>query len=271
MDVEKNLLERISVRYPQLPEAAQEVANYIQAQPMAMASLSVSEIASETGTSKATVSRFFRQLGYASHQDAKKALLKKRELGFPALPIEQSQDDIQQELLQIERTLTAISNETLDHIASTLASAPRIVLIGYRSSFPLAMNFCRQLKQVRNQVVLVPQSAQTIAEDLVDLKKDDVIVLVGLRRRPRIFTKLIEHLTGKRTLLLTDPSGQIYNQSVTHLLVCHLGDNQPLDSYAAPMSVISVLCNRVYKLLGEQGQQRASDIADLYEDLGELS
>jgi DNA-binding MurR/RpiR family transcriptional regulator len=70
--------------------------------------------------------------------------------------------------------------------------------------------------------------------------------------------------------LITDPTGQVYNQQVSHVLVCHLGNESPFDSYAAPMSLISMLCNRVFGFLGDAASRQTQAISALYEDLDEL-
>lgn len=265
------LTQRISAHYPQLSESGQAIANYLQRNPFAVASLSVADLAQQTNTSKATVSRFFRQLGYASHQEAKQTLLARRVDG---LPIHQSSDpatgSLEQDCEHIVQTMRGISDQTIENVVQRICSARRIVLIGYRNSFPVALHFRQQLKQVRGSVHLYPQSGQTIAEDMVDLHADDLVILLGFRRRPRIFSTLVASLDAKQTIMITDETGQIYNDQVAELMVCHLGVSQALDSYAAPMSLISTITNKVYLALGDSAQQRINAISDKYDEFGEL-
>lgn len=270
-----SLTSRIEAQYSAFSSAAQNIANYLQLHPLAIVSMSVTELAHVTSTSKATVSRFFRQLGYSSHLEAKQQLLAKRESGFPIAQDNSAQGrearEAEQEIDNIRHTLNALPDKTVGAISTQLAEAKRIVVIGYRNSYPLALTFSQQLKQIRSGVYCIPIPGQTIAEEIVDFSDQDLIVLIGFRRRPRIFEHLITALKGKQTVLMTDPSGQIYNKHVTHLLVCQLGSMQAFDSYAAPMSVITLLCNRVYNQLAEQGQLRTSQISELYDSFNELS
>ena len=270
-----SLAKRIETQYSELSASAQGIANYIQLHPMAIVSMSVTELAQVTSTSKATVSRFFRQLGFSSHLEAKKQLLAKRVSGFPIAESNNSQIEVNQELEQeidnIRHTLSGLTEDGMKDIALKLANSKRVILIGYRNSYPLALTFSQQLKQIRGDVQLLPSPAQTIAEDIVGLNDDDFIVILGFRRRPRIFEHLISTLDKKQTLLLTDPSGQVFNKHVNHLIVCQLGEKQAFDSYAAPMAVITLLCNRVYDQLGENGQRQTSQISDLYDAFNELS
>lgn len=270
MSSEQNVLSRIEQHYPSLSPTAQNIANYLQQHPMATVTLSVAEIANETNTSKATVSRFFRQLGYDSHQDARQAMLSKRATGYPIAHSADTSNYLNAELHNLESTFGPIEESQLDSLAKTISEAKRVVLIGYRNNYSLALTFRQQLKQMRPHVHLYPVPGQTLSEDLIDIDEQDLVILFGMRRRPTFFSRLIDQLSSRNVFLITDPSGQIYNQKVSHLLVCQLGQQQAFDSYAAPMALIATLSNKVYSVLGETGQLRTAAISDMYEELGEL-
>lgn len=267
----QDVLSLIEQHYPALSSSARVIANYLQQHPLAIVSQTSTEIAENTQTSKATVSRFFRQLGYDSHQSAKQAQLALRSSGVPmALHVDKNLDQTDQEFTNLSLTFAGLSNESLVQITHQLANASRITLIGFRNAYPLALHFRQQLQQIRSHIRLLPQPGQTLAEDLHDILEDEVVIVFGLRRRPRGFSQIINSLAEKNTLLITDPTGQIYNQQVKHVLVCHLGDESPFDSYAAPMSLIAILCNRLFCHFGDQAHKRTQAIATLYEQLEEL-
>ncbi|RDV27520.1 MurR/RpiR family transcriptional regulator [Alteromonas aestuariivivens] len=266
----KNLLALIEQHYPALPPSSRAIANYLQKNPLAMLSQSVADIAGNTSTSKATVSRFFRQLGFESHQDAKQNYLALRQSGVPLETATAPTDQAKQELANLQLTYHNLDSEALQVITEKLATASRITVIGFRNAYPMALHFRQQLKQIRSTVRLLPQPGQTLGEDLLDMAEDEVIILMGFRRRTRIFSSLVEILKDRYTVLITDPTGQVYNQKVNHLIVCHLGQDSPFDSYAAPMSVISLLCNRVYLQLGDSAFNRSDRITRAYDQLGEL-
>ena len=264
------VLARIRDKYTDLSPSARAIANYLQQFPLTIISDSTAEIAAKTNTSKATVSRLFRQLGYASHQDAKQDVVLQRDAGIPVKQTLTQHDYVAAELGNLQRTLESIPAEEINQIADILAKAPRITLIGYRNSYPVALHCRQQLKQIRPNVRLLPQPGQSLSEDLMDLAEDEVIMVFGFRRRPRIFARMIDALPPARTILLTDPTGQVYQDRVGHTLVCQLGNQFAFDSYAAPMSLVSVICNQAYTLLGEEGDRRVSTITQLYTQMGEL-
>ena len=270
----KNILERMVAEFPSLSPNARDIANYIQQDPLRLMSMSVQALADATNTSKATVSRFFRQLGYASHQEAKQAIVNLRSSGFPLGNTQQTDDDathLDSEIHNIQKTLQSINTAELEAIVLKLKQAKRIFIIGYRNNYPLALHLRQQLIQVRSQVLVLPQPGQTLGEDLVDVQDDDLVVVFGFRRRAVNFEELISQLAAKKTILVCEPTGQVFNAQVTHLLLCHLGSSEAFDSYAAPMSLISLMCNGLYKSILSSGQARVSNISQLYGRLNELA
>lgn len=268
--MKQDVLALIEQHYPSLSPSAQSIASYLQKHPLAIVSQTSAEIAENTGTSKATVSRFFRQIGFASQQDAKQAQLSLRESGVPLLTQGSAIDQTDEELKNLSLTFEGLRPSVLEEISEALATAPRVTLIGFRNGYPIALHFRQQLQQVRTTVRLLPQPGQTLGEDLHDIIDGELFILLGFRRRTRLFKQVVKALAGQKTVLITDPTGQIYNQQVDHVLVCHLGNDSPFYSYAAPMSLVSMLCNRVYGFLGESAQLRTQSISKLYDTLDEL-
>lgn len=265
-----DVLIKIEQHYASLSPSGRAIAHYLQRNPMAVVTQSTAQIAENTGTSKATVSRFYRQLGFNSHQQAKDTLITLREQGVPIATQSTHFTQHEHELNNISQTYENIQTATLEAIAKQLAHAEQITLIGFRNAYPLALHFRQQLKQIRTSVCLLPQPGQTLGEDIVDLGKKDVVVLFGFRRRTRQFGDILNTLSSSQTILITDPTGQIYRDKVKHLLVCHLGNNAPFDSYAAPMSLVSTLCNFTYQALGSNATTRVDAITSVYKQLNEL-
>jgi DNA-binding MurR/RpiR family transcriptional regulator len=266
-----DIIKQIELNYLSLSPSGRKIAHYLQQNPIAVLSQSTSQIAESTGTSKATVSRLFRQLGFASHQEAKSALSLVRQQGVPLGRAVETTEQIQQEMANVSGTLEGIDPRTLTTVADLLASASQLTIIGYRNAYPLALHFRQQLMQIRRSVSLLPQPGQTIGEDIVDVNQDDIVVLFGFRRRTRQFSFVLDAVKHARVILITDPTGQVYKPDVEHLLICQLGETLPFDSYAAPMSLISTLCNLTYEKLDDAAAKRVNAITDTYIQLDELA
>lgn len=272
MDTKANILERIAVNFAQLSPTARDIANYVQQNPLALLSMSLSELAISSKASKASVSRFFRQLGYESHKQAKQALLQSRNDGFPLASVAVSdKSHLDNEIHNIQQSFKELSSEYTTDLGSQIANASRVFIIGFRNAYPLAMHFRQQLMQIRSNVMLLPQPGQTLGEDLVDVNSQDLVIIIGFRRRPANFEQLINALHQQRTILITDPTGQVFNHKVQHSLVCHVGGQEAFDSYAAPMSLVSLLCSKAYQAIASDGTKRTASISAWYSQTNETS
>lgn len=265
-----DVLKQIEKHYASLSPSGQSIAHYIQQNPIAVLSQSISLIAEKTGTSKATVSRFFRQLGFDSHQQAKDALVQLREQGVPVVSPSSGVLQHESDSKNLANTFEGTSPAALNEIAEILATAQQVTLIGFRNAYPIALHFRQQLKQIRTSVRVLPQPGQTLSEDIIDLTENDVVVLFGFRRRTRQFKYILNSIKHCKTVLITDPTGQGYRQDVDHLLITHIGGDSPFDSYAAPMSLVASLCNSTYEVLGSAAANRVDAITDIYIQIDEL-
>lgn len=265
-----DVLQQIEKHYASLSPSGKAIAHYLQQNPIAVLSQSTSLIAEKTATSKATVSRFFRQLGFDSHQQAKDTHVQLREQGVPVVSASSNTQQLESEIKNLSHTFEGMSMDVLKEVASLLAKANQITLIGFRNAYPIALHFRQQLKQIRTSIRLLPQPGQTLSEDIIDLGENDLVVLFGFRRRTRQFKFVLNSIKHCKTVLITDPTGQTYRDQVNHLLVCHIGSESPFDSYAAPMSLVASLCNLTYEELGEEAAKRVEAITDVYIQMDEL-
>ena len=265
-----SLIDRINHHYSELTANSRRLADYLLLNPEKILIMSTNEIAEVCSVSKTSVSRFIRRLGYADHQSLRNELLQVRESGEPVLTKSLENCDFHQEIQALELLREQINSTDLAPLIDNLANAPRIKIIGYRNSYPLAMHFRQQLMQCRGNVELLPLPGQTIGEDLAAIEETDFVIVIGIRRRVSHFSKIIEQLQGNKILLITDQSGQKYASSASHLLICHMNNETPLDSYSVPMSLISHLVNNTYQVLKGNATKVSSKISVNYSKLNEL-
>ncbi|CAH0529239.1 MurR/RpiR family transcriptional regulator [Vibrio hippocampi] len=263
------MTERIAQHYADLTQNSRRIADYLLVNPEKILMLSTNEIAQECSVSKASVSRFIRKLGYQDHGCLRTELLDERDKGTPMATLSDA-TGFNAELAALESMWAQIESIDLEPIIDALMNSKRIKLIGYRNSYPVAMHFRQQLLQCRQQVDLLPLPGQTIGEDIASIDEQDFIVLIGIRRRVHGFAELIERLPSHQTLLITDQTGIHYQSQAACTLVCPMGNDRPLDSYAAPMALISYLSNRVYDKLGRKATKVSESVSQTYSVLNEL-
>lgn len=273
--------QRITAQFDALSAQEQRVASFILDHFDDLAVYSAADLARLTGVSKSTVSRLFKRLGFESYRSVKDHARQLRNLGVPlVIDANAMQDEagapfqrhLQREQDNLQRCLNGIAADQFTGLVERLASARHVVVIGFRNSYPLALHFRQQLIQARSQVRVVPQPNQSLAEEIVDLNEQDVVVLFGFRRRPAAFAALVnalEHSPAK-VALIADPTAVNFASQVNWLMEAPLESLSAFDSYATANSLICLLANGVlHRRLGD-GRERISAISDIYADLSEL-
>ncbi|ATA19247.1 RpiR family transcriptional regulator [Gibbsiella quercinecans] len=275
----KQIDERLRSEYPQLTPQEQRVADFIFDHFDDLISYNSAELARLSGVSKATVSRLFKRLGYPSYRAMRDELRTLRQSG---MPLTDNRDAVQgntllarhykQEMANLTHWVNQIDAQQFTAVIGKLAQAGRVVLMGFRNSYPVAMHLRQQLLQVRENVLLVPQPGQTLAEELVDLSGRDMVVLVAFRRRPRLLRALLTQLQIQQvpTLLICEPQAQALIPLATWHLPAPLDSVSAFDSYSCAMSLANLLSNALLHESLVLGRQRIYQIADLYSDLDEL-
>jgi len=278
---------RIHAHYDALPPAEKRLGDLLLSFPGDIATYSAGELAEAAGTSRAAASRFFQRLGYRDFNEARQQARDAKRWGSPVylssgttaggvggsgMPSQPIADHLAQESHNLTRTLEAIRPDRLRDAVDAIARARRVHVAGFRNSHMIAGYLQRQLQIVRPDVALLPRTGQTLAEDLVDIAEDDVLIMVGMRRRVGMVTRILEiaRQQGARTLLLTDPSAAEPTRHATWTLTCEVRSQSLFDSYSAAMSVINLLCTSLFHHEINRGQERLKRIETLHEELDEL-
>ncbi|GIG40502.1 MurR/RpiR family transcriptional regulator [Cellulomonas phragmiteti] len=265
--------ERVAARYADLPPQERKGADVLLEHFGDLATYTAAELATLAGVSKATMSRLFRSLGFEDFTQVRDHLRALRGHGLP-LTLGGTPDleaHVAAEGAAVRAGVASLAAH-LDAVADLLAHAPRVVVVGLRSSYPVALHLRQQLTQVRPHVTLLPQPGQSWSEDVVDLTPQDAVVLVAFRRRPPGVRALVERLrtAGTPVVLLADPTARALAADATWWVECPVQARGAFDSYAAASSVVAVLADAVLARRGRTGEQRVAAIDSAYRGLGEV-
>lgn len=275
----QQLDERLRGCYNELSPQEQRVASFIMDHFDDLVSYNSAELARLSGVSKATVSRLFRHLGYERFKDMRDELRTLRQSG---MPLTGDRDAVQgntllarhykQEMANLTQWVNALDAGVFAEAIDAMAAAKRIFIVGLRNSAPVALHLRQQLLQSRGNVLLLPQPGQTLAEELVDLSQDDLVIVVAFRRRPRVIRPLLDALQGQQTpvLVLSEPQATGLRTRCRWHLAAPLDSVSAFDSYSSAMSLVNLLANALLHSTLSEGRQRIHRIASLYHSLDEL-
>ncbi|WGL52624.1 MurR/RpiR family transcriptional regulator [Nocardioides sp. BP30] len=263
--------ERITLHYDTLPPQERRAADMLLAQLDDLATYRAAELASLAGVSKATMSRLFRSLGFADFDEVRDHLRGLRTAGEPrrtdGAPSLSGHAESEGEAIRY-----VLESAPIPEAVRLLAGAERILVVGWRNSYPVALHLREQLAQIHPSVSVGPQPGQTIGEELAGIGGADVVVAVGFRRRPAGFSAFVGEAlrTGAAVIVFADPTGSAYLARATVPLECPVQGELAFDSYAAAMSLVSALADGVLESRGREARERASAIASAYDRLTEV-
>jgi DNA-binding MurR/RpiR family transcriptional regulator len=275
----QQLDERLRACFNELSPQEQRVASFIMDHFDDLVSYNSAELARLSGVSKATVSRLFRHLGYERFKDMRDELRTLRQSG---MPLTGERDAVQgntllarhykQEMANLTQWVNALDASLFDEVIAALASAGRVFIVGLRNSAPVALHLRQQLMQSRGNVWLMPQPGQTLAEDVVDITPEDLVIVVAFRRRPRVISPLLEALQSQQAqvLVISEPQATSIRTRCRWHFAAPLDSVSAFDSYSSAMSLVNLLANALLHSTLSEGRQRIHHIADLYHTLDEL-
>lgn len=273
---------RIRGHYQSMPPSERKLADLILDFPGDIAGYSATELAGLAGVSKAAATRLFQRLGYTSYEEARRAAREEQEWGSPlyllshppaldSIDIKLKQH-LERDLANMTRTYEALDSRKLEQIVEALLSARRLWLLGYRNSSFLA-SFARwQFIQVRDQVHLLQSGGETLAEQMVDLAREDLVVVFGFRRRLAQLRAALRsiHAKGVPILYITEPAVGATINYATWILHAEVSGTGTFDSYPAALSLIHLLSVTMVDKAGKNGRTRLKQIEDLHDDMGDF-
>ncbi|MGD8195085.1 MurR/RpiR family transcriptional regulator [Herbiconiux sp. P18] len=272
-----NIGQRIDRSYGELSPQEQRAADFILDHLSDLAVYSGTELAQRSGVSKATVSRLFRRLGFENAQEVREHARSLRSSGVPvggATPGASADlsAHLVREVENLRRCLDALGPARLEQATSLIVRSRTVTVVGLRNSYAIAVHLREQLAQARDGVLLAPLPGQTLGEEFAERDARDMAVVVGFRRRPAGFARLVAGLAarGVPIILIGDPSARRYAEFATVWIECPIDSVSPLDSYASAMSLANVLASNVLAARTRDSRTRIAAINNLYDAFGEL-
>jgi DNA-binding MurR/RpiR family transcriptional regulator len=276
-----SLENRIRDVYEQLPSSERKIADLILEFPGEIAAYAATELAELAGGSKAAVTRLIHRLEYSSFEEARRASRDAQSWGSPLylMPREPAQKGfagriqthIDQDTKNVAQTMERLSPDRFEEIVNAIWRARRVFVLGYRNSHYLAGYLRLQLMLARPDVHLLSAAGETLAEFLADLDKNDLLIVIGLRRRVPEVSRTIGAAAdnGAKVLFVADANARL-QKAATWTLPCAVQGHDVFDRYAGAVSLLHFLSVSLMSRSGKRGRERLKMIEQLQEDLHEF-
>lgn len=278
-DMTKSFLLRVRDALPELHPSEQKLAELVLDFPGEMAGYTASELAELANVSNATVSRFVRRIGYGSFDEARRAVRDERRAGTALLRFSAEAPEsggavaahfeISQQNLEL--TYGALDDVAIDGLARAMISAGRVWFVGFRAGQPFAQYLGWQTSQVLDNVSVLPRAGETLAESLASLSKADIVVLVALRRIPKLAGAVAEAArAAKADLAVIEDRPSPETAHARWQLACVTSANGPLMNHVATMALCNLIAARTIELSGASGRSRMAAIEEGHRRFDEL-
>ena len=213
------LRARVAVRLDGLAPAERRVSEYIRDNLNSITFATATEVGETTGTSDATVVRTAKALGYAGWPDLKRAA--GYEVGMLTDPsvrlrgrIEESGNDtttlldhvFSEGVERLVETRRLLAESAFDTAVTALAEAREVVGYGLGPSMVPVGYLALRLNRLGRRARVMSATGFGLADELLGLRAEDVIVLYAPGRLLADMDALLTHAeaVGARTILISD-------------------------------------------------------------------
>jgi DNA-binding MurR/RpiR family transcriptional regulator len=248
-----------------LTNKEQKIMEYIYQNAHTVAALPIGELAKELKMSVATLSRFVRHIGYKSYKEMRLAIAAYHQETTPAGKLQTALNgeerlSISQLLLQQEmylaKTRENLNEEDMQKVVEAILKAPTIYLFGKGAARGLSELLAFRLKRFDKRVVILEPSGSSIFEELVHVKKEDVVLIFGFSKLPIEAKVILDYKkeVGYQTILILDG---FYRQAEKADLSLYVdrGEENAFHSMTAPTALVDAIVLLVGKALEQESLQ----------------
>jgi DNA-binding MurR/RpiR family transcriptional regulator len=236
---------------------------------------SVARFAERAGVSPPTVTRFITKLGFRGYPEFQKNLRDEVQARLSS-PLARYRDEPQRDSAiktalevsahNLKATEELLSERDVKEAVELLADVRRrVMVLGGRVSAPLARYLAAQLHLLRPGIGLVDSERSTPAQQLIDMRKTDVLVVFDYRRYQQDTIECARIAAGRGcdVVLFTDQWLSPASAFARQVLVTSVETVGPFDSLVGATAVVEALVAAVIGKLGTRAEARMQNLERL--------
>lgn len=265
---------RIREAAAQLTASERKIANAILADYPFTGLESIQELATKTGVSAPSITRFVSKIGCSGFQDLQRQLIAELKEGQRSpLDLKTSQKPVgHSEFLSeyvtrissvIQEMAATVSQAQFDILADLVADPSRnIFLLGGRVSDNVASFLSIHLRQIRSGIYHMADNPEFWPEHVLRMRKKDVVLLFDFRRYQLSLSRLAETIAktrGATIVVVTDKWMSPAARSADHIVALPIDAGTAWDTVAAAIVLVEALIVRVSESDWEATQKRIRD------------
>jgi DNA-binding MurR/RpiR family transcriptional regulator len=277
-DQEAHVGEVVRQKLDSLSPAERRLARVLLASYPIAGLESVARFAERAGVSPPTVTRFITKLGFRGYPEFQESLRHEVQARLSS-PLARYRDEpertgtdwmlsdsLEAATDNLKSTLALLSHRDVNEAVGVLADVRRrVMVLGGRVTAPLARYLAGQLHLLRPGIGLVDAERSAPAQQLIDMRKTDVLIVFDYRRyQPdTIEAARVAASRGCNVILFTDPWLSPASAFSRQVLVTSVDTVGPFDSLVGATAVIEALIAAVLRRLGARAESRMQSLERL--------
>lgn len=271
----QDLLTRIETDMPHMSKGQKAISHYILKEYDKAAFMTALKIGEKTGVSESTVVRYAMNLGFDGYPELQKALqelVRNRLTTLQRMELTHNQDYasvlhsvMKADMGNLRTTVDSLPAESFETVVEALCNAPRVYIMGLRSSAPLAQFAGYYFSFILDHVTVVTSGTQDILEQIFRIDKGDVLLGISFPRYSRRTLDGMRYARerGATVLAITDSTASPLAELADETLPVKSDIASFVDSLVAPFSVMNAL-------LVAAAMRKKGEAADRFQALEEI-
>jgi DNA-binding MurR/RpiR family transcriptional regulator len=233
---------------------------------------SVARFAERAGVSPPTVTRFITKLGFRGYPEFQENLRHEVQARLSS-PLERYREEPAHESAvkaaldasaqNLKATGQLLSERDVKEAIDLLADVRRgVMVVGGRVSAPLARYLAAQLHLLRPGVTLIDSERSAPAQQLIDMRKTDLLVVFDYRRyqADTIECARVAAARGSDVVLFTDQWLSPASAVARQVLVTSVENIGPFDSLVGAVALVEAVVGSVLAKLGPRAEARMQNL-----------
>lgn len=276
--LESEVYQRIISMRENMSKSHKKIAKYILENSDTVPFLTASKLAKYSGVAESTIVRFAYYIGYEGYPDFQRHLQEAMQKRMTSAEVlrrttqegEQTEDVVTEvlsdDIQNIRSTLGQIDPRQFERVVSEMIQAKRIYIIAYRSAANLGGFLEFYLDLVLQNTEMIRQS-DSVSEHLLDITEKDLVIGLGFSRYTKRTVEVMKYVKekGAKTVVITDHMMSPLVPYGDKLLVASTEINSFIDSFAAPMSLVSALITALTRSEHKKIEKRLVELEGLWE------
>ncbi|MGL4998878.1 MAG: MurR/RpiR family transcriptional regulator [Cetobacterium sp.] len=220
--MKKEVLANLEQNYSTYSKSFKKIVDFIKHNQSVVSFISINELAKETGTSPATVTRFSKSLGFKGYPNFQRVFQKDVEISTSHMKEFReeigsvSKDGILSEIINTnvelleEMDIVAIE-EQLEAAMEMIKNSRKLYVLGARGSYALAYYLYFMLKELREDVELMISGASDFTDKLLYSTPEDVLFTISFHPYTNFTCQVTEFFKeqGNKIITMTDKKDSV--------------------------------------------------------------